>query len=814
MGSLVRQGSLGSFLRDMKYSGRSLWRQKTYAMTVTAVLSLTLACFITVFAVFDAVMIRSLPYPASGKIIYLWNALEKVNVKRMPLSLSDYEIYRSIPGTFETTAYYKQTDRRIAIDGTFSKNSVLASSSGLITILGIHAEQGRTLTTQDWQSTNSQVAMVSSRFYRDYLHARDHSLPLTIRIDEQPFQVVGVLPATFTFSNGTDPVDIWVPLAIPTDVRRPQYTVVARLQAGISLDAARKALGLRTAQYVNAEHPYRSPNGDDPGYSTLLIPIRDQFFGPLRDASIVAGCTAALMLCAGLVNIIALLAIRATRQWPDTQLRMHLGASSFQLITPWLAEILWLFTASFLLAIVLAVGTLRLFRLFTPPGLPVLTLVAIDGRILFAIALAALFMVAISTAFLALTQRLPNRSSSKLRKRNRLFQLIIMLELLTSSLLVLGALAVINSRRTLEHIDVGFDPSHLVTFEISFPEIGPAETASTATSVSLIAKQIEQLPSVSQVGEVSRLPVFTVGADTSEGNPYSYDGHSWDPSHSHAQLAHTQVAGSDYFSSIGVPLLEGRPFSDGDTSGSPPVTIVNKALATEMGGNHVLGSRILIGVPEPNAKWMTIIGVIGDLRTGALDQPPMPQIYTPIQQTPVSTMFFVVRTKGDPVILEGAVTQAVRRVGKGAAVNRVMTMNEHISSMMDVQTFQAWLLSLFAAISILLSSLGLYAVLVNTVLQRRREIAIRMSLGSSRARVATENGRFVVLPAAIGIVFGLSAGVILRSIILPSVYGQQSWNIYLLCEFAIAMIASTIIAIAIPVYRAAMIDPAVVLRSY
>jgi len=322
-----------------------------------------------------------------------------------------------------------------------------------------------------------------------------------------------------------------------------------------------------------------------------------------------------------------------------------------------------------------------------------------------------------------------------------------------------------------------------------------------------------RLPGVVSVGATDRLPVFTAGVDTRSGNPFSIDGSPWNPNAPARQIAHTDTVGLDYFRTLGIPLLAGRAFSSGDTLDSPPVAVINQTLARKFFANQdPIGKRILLGAPAPGARWLSIVGIIADVRTGALDLPPMPQFYAPDTQEASSHMFLLLRTVADPLTMTHAAAGVIAQLDPELAPDHIGTMEEHVNKTVGQPRFRTLLLMFFAGAALLLAAVGIYGVVAHAVVQRTNEIGIRMALGANATRLAVMVLADGLRPVAIGMLLGFVAATVLTRFLASVLYQVKPSDPEILSGAGLLLAVVAAMACLSPARRAVHIDPTAALK--
>jgi putative ABC transport system permease protein len=392
---------------------------------------------------------------------------------------------------------------------------------------------------------------------------------------------------------------------------------------------------------------------------------------------------------------------------------------------------------------------------------------------------------------------------------------LVTAEVALALVLLVGAGLLLKSFSRLRKIDPGFRPDHLLTMQIQLSGPRYQEGRRRVSYFSELQERLRTLPGATSVSMVGWLPVARVGADTGGGNPFSIEGRAWNPNGPVPQIAHTTAAGLDYFRTMGIPLVAGRAFTPSDTVDAPPVAVINQTLARGFfSRGDAIGHRILLGAPRPGARWMTIVGIIGDLRTGALDLAPMPQFYWPVaQQDPPAAISVVIRTASEPLEMAREATGVIRLLDPDQPVYNVTTMEQRVAESAGQPRFQTVLLGFFAIAALFLAAVGIYGVVAQSTAQRTKEIGIRMALGADATMLVASVLVDWLRPVFIGVAFGFAGAALLTRVLSSVLYHvtpHDPWT-FVCAVFVLSAIAAA--ACVGPARRAALVDPMNALRE-
>ena len=794
----------------VRYAIRGLARSPGFALAATLTLALGIGAATAIFSVADAVLLRPLPFPEQNRLVMVWDQLLVMRVERLPLMQVSYEGYRDL-NVFDTTGVFWPLDRTLMGGPGAEEVSTMMVSDTVLPLLGANLAHGRSFDAEEYRTAAPAVILGDSIFKRRF--GGDPSIVgRTINLDGIAHKVMGVLTAGFAFSLRADNVDLWTPLIHSNDRHRANLRMIARLRPGVSMEAAQSAIDARVEHLVETENMHRGPQGQDPGFRAKVVSLRDELLGDFRSTTLILVLAVGAVLLIACVNVANLLMVRAVAREKDTAVRRSLGASQAQLIGQWTIEAAALATLGGSAGAVAATWGVPILMRLSPAGLPPLAKVGVDGRTLF-------FSLIVSLATCIFFGLAPLLASSRLdwrgaRPRGLAASILVAAEVAVASMLLIASGLLLRSFSELRRVDPGFRADHLLTLRLQYPPGRPIMRGRGLQFFSEVHDRLAALPGVIAVSGISRLPAAGGGPGSRGGNPFSIEGRMFDPASAVPQIAHTQTAGVDYFRTLGIPLIAGRTFSQADTGTSEQVAVVNRTLARGFFPNGALGQHIMIGAPRDGSPWLTIVGVVGDVKTAGLDQEILPQFYRPIAQDaePLG-MSVVLRTAADPQTLQSAARAAIRSLDSNMPLLDVITMEDRIAATMGHPRFQTILVGMFAAAALFLAAIGIFGVVAHSTEQRTREIGIRMALGADSSRVVwhvlTTGFRPVLAGLAIGLAGALGAARLLASFLFhvtPTDPATFSLAILVLASAALAACLS-------PARRATRVDPMVALRA-
>ncbi len=684
----------------------------------------------------------------------------------------------------------------------------ISVSGNLMRLLGVTPLMGRTFVEEEQWEGRSQVVILSYGLWQSAFGGDPAIVGKTITLSGRTCDIVGVMPAAFAFP-GRD-VQLWMPLGYSPNIfassRRPHWlNVIARLKPGVSLPQAQQDM---TAIAAQLERQYPDTNTQ---MGVTLEPFHDSLTGDERPALLMLlGAVAVLfvIVCANIANLQFGRAVGRTR---EMAIRQALGAGRARIVRQLLTESLLLSAIGGAVGVALAaLGRVVLVR-FAPAAVPLFTDLRLDAPV---IAFSAVLCLIAPLAFgllPALTasrgDHLNDRSESSGRGARTMRDALVACEVGLSVVLVVGAVLLVRSLIRLQEVDPGFRQAHVVAFTVPLPSARYPDAARRFIAFDGIERRLRENPSVQAAGAISTLALrgYTwTGDATVEGR---------EPSDYERELRHESIT-PGYVRAIGARLIAGRLLEDTDTRDRPPVTLVNEALAKRyFRGADVVGKRITFGRPQDNNPWVTIVGVIGDVKQDGMDKAVEPEVYTPLAQQMQNPMTFVVRASADVDATVAAARRAVHDVDKDVALTSVATLKDVVQDSMGDQRFRTRLLAGFAVVALLLAALGIYGVLAYFVSQRVRELGVRLALGARpRALFLMVVGQGLK-PVAAGAVCGIVGAVALTGVVKSLLFGIEPIDppTYIVTALTLSVVA--VAACAIPALRATRVDPLVALRG-
>jgi len=800
--------------QDVRYAVRSLRSRPLLVMVTVAVLALGIGASTAVFSVVDAVLLRPLPFAAPDRLLMVWMGLPEQNQPYIAVSYSFVEMLRKRSRSLAAVAAMPETNSEFTLAGAEPArvNGRLVTGN-FFEVLGASARFGRTFTESEDTIGAPRVVVISHGLWQRQFGGDPALVGRTLAVDGTPMTVIGVMPVDFRYPPGAE---LWTPVVpmIPQEVANPAVNwavVVARMAEGSSIARVRAELDQSQAAFVQEQ---KIPG---PIPRSVLTPLAEHLFGPARPVLLVMMLAVLLVLLVACANVAALLLARAGARQREIAVRLALGASRARLARQLLAESALVATAGGLAGAGLAVWTLQALIALVPADVPRLADAAIDLRVL-AFALALTFvsslLAGLVPALLASKPELTEALGSGARtagpgRHGRLRALLVASEVAVAVVLLAGAGLLVRTFQNLRHVDLGFDPRHVLAFEVS----GMHEDSTASKRHQLTRALLERIGGMPGVEAAAAALMGPLSGHVGWDWPYRADDQSEDEARHNPPL-NLQVVTPEFFPTMKVPLRRGRTFTDRDTKATPHVVVVSQALARRhWPGQDPVGKRVQVPATTPPYApiWLTIVGVVGESRYRDL-QAVWLDLYLPHLQSENQLRHMVVRTRGNPSALAAALRQAVRAVDPDLMLAGVTTMDTALDTARGGARFGMQLLSGFALTALALAALGTYGVLAFMVAGRTREIGVRMALGARAADVLRLMLGQGLRPVALGLAVGVAGSLALGRALSTLLFGVAPHDALTMAGAAAVLAAAAAVACYFPARRAARLDPAAALR--
>ena len=802
-----------SLMQDLRYALRSLAKNPGFTAVAVLTLALGIGANTAIFSVVDAVLLRQLPYPAANRLVSIQERNPKAGVN-ISVSAPNFVELEARTQSFEDIGAYTFGTFNVTGSSEPEQLSAALITPSVLTTIGVQPLLGRLFTTEEGQPGRDNTVVLSHELWQTRFGGDTKVLGKTLTLDGQPLVVVGVMPAGFSFP--TPGLALWA--TFPIDLNRPAqgpnehfFWVVGRLKPNVQLAAARAESEV-LARQIAATNPAAM------GERTFdLAPLRQRVVGRARTPLLVVLGAVAFVLLIACANMANLLLARAAAREREIAVRTALGAARGRLIRQLLTESVLLAVVGGLAGLFVAQALVSAMVSLAPANIPRLSEVGLNGTILvfaFAVSVTTGLLFGLTPALHAAKSDLASAlrgvgAAAGGRERARVRSALIVAEVALSVVLLVGAGLMLRSFSRLMAVDPGFNPDHVLTLRFNLPSTVYRTRPELDATRQRVREAVATVPGVRAVGGISHLPL--TGADwmilaTIEGQTEPF-------------VPNNRLIDPGYFRTMEIPI-RGRDVTDHDRVGAPPVVLINEAMARRYWpGQDAIGQRLKWGPPGSPRPWLTVIGIVPDVRHAALDAEPVPETYMPYAQLPEEawatfrTMSLTIRTAGEPLAVAGAVRAAIRDVAADAPVTGIFSMDDLRARSVSPRRFTLLLLGSFAALALALSAVGIYGVVMYGVTQRTREIGVRVALGAQGDQVLGLILREGMRLAVIGLAIGVAGAVALTRVMRTQLYEVSPTDP---TTFAgIVIILATVAAIAswVPARRASRVDPMVALRN-
>ena len=800
-----------NLVHDVRYAIRLLLKRPGFAAVAILTLALGIGATTAIFTVVNAVLLSPLPFRDAERLVEV--RIAGGNGESFPLPDADFLAWRSQNQTCDAIAVYDASPETLTGDGAPERIGSAAVTDRFFDVVGARPLLGRVFQEGDDKPGAAKLVVLSHAFWTRRFKADPAVVGRTVLLSGVAHTVVGVMPAGFRFPAGD--IDVWRTLTMNPPTRRgPYYTTgIARLKPGVGIAELRANLGIVAA---GLKRQYPAPED----WTFDAVPLQEAIVGDVRRMLYVLLGAVGFLLLIATANVANLLLARAAAREREIAVRGALGAGRRRIVAQLVTESVVLALVSGLAGLLLASWGTQALLAMAPKGIPRLDEVRMHVPVfLFALGVASLCGIVFGLAPALRASRTPlvetlkdgGRGSTGAGHR-RVQRLLVVAEIALALILSVGAGLMIRSFAELQRTSPGFDPGHLLTFEVALPIASYKEDARVRGFYDALVQKLEAVPGVRSVGLTLSLPPDLLQVTDN----FMVEGQVLPPNQS-APVGPVVMVSDALFATLGVPLIRGRMFDARDEAGRAPTVIVNEALAGKyFPGVDAVGRRLKIGGPErpiaPKNPWMEIVGVVGDVKYSGLQTAPEPTYYLPYRQNPWNGQFVVVRTTADPAALGTAAREAVASLDKDIPVARLRTMDEVMAASVAPPRFRTVLVTIFALVGLLLAAIGIYGVMAHAVAERTHELGVRIALGAEgRDVVRLVLGEALVLAAA-GVAVGVAGALATTRLIQSLLFGVTTTDATTFAGISLLLFATAIVASWIPTRRALRVDPMIALR--
>jgi len=805
-----------AILLEARLGMRSLRRRPLFAAVALVTLALGVGANTAIFSLVDAVLLRPLPYRDPRALVHVFETKPAGDFTRRELSYPDFLDLQRTANALSTVAGYDGGTRTLGVDGAApDRVQIVEVTDGFFPMLGVQAALGRLFQPGESGVGAAGVVVLSDGAWRRRFGGDPAVIGRRVQLNGVQHAVIGVLPPDFQFPlRGL--AELWLPLDVSESTAalrgRHWLDVIGRLADGQSIAQAEAQVGQAMAEISRID-----PEWHD-GVGVELVPLRDEITGGVRAAMLATMAATALVLLVACCNLASVLLARATEREGEFAIRAALGARPHRLLRQMLVESLVLAAAGGAAGLLVALWGARLAIAALPArtaaALPHLAGFSLHGSA-FLFTLGAVLATTVLFGLAPALRGARVHPATALRgvrtvtlpRRHRLAGALVVVEVALTLVLLVGAGLLIRSLDRLLATSPGFRTENLLTLRLSPPIGWSGEDAELIHLHGELLGRLAAVPGVAGVATVSQLPLTgrgdtgraTLEARATEKGPE----------------VNVRGVSASYFRVLGIPLVRGRGFGDGDRQGSPPVLLVNRTFELRaFGGASALGERLTFSF-LPGQPWMEVVGVVADERVDTLDREVTPIVYFHQAQYPDPTYSLLVRTTDDPGRMTRVVTREIHAVDPQWPAYAARAMSEVIADSMPVllRRYLSYLLGSFALIAAFVAAVGVYGVIAASVAQRRQEIGVRLTLGAGRGRVAAAVVGQGMRLAALGAVIGLAVAGASARLAAGLLFGVSPVDPAVLVGASAVVLVAALTACAVPALRAVRVDPALALRS-
>ena len=805
---------LEHFVQDIRFGLRMLARNPGFTTVAVLTLALGIGANTAIFSVVNAVLLKPLPYADPDRLAVIWVTEPSAPGGLFPNTGPDFRDWQDMNRSFEGMSAITIAGATLTGSGEPRQLRGLTVSPNTFQLLGAQPQLGRSFAPDEGPTGHNHVVILSYGLWQSAFGGQKNIVGSKVTLDGEGYDVVGVMPKDLRFPSlwGRNP-QFWTPITMDAPKWKTQrmnhwFWVLARMKKGVTLKQAAAEMVTISAQLAQ-QYPQTNT-----GVSARVKSLHEQLTGDVSEVLWVLFAAVGFLLLIACANVANLLLTKSVGRQREIAIRLAVGAGARRLVRQLLTESVVLFLLGGVAGLAVGMAALRLLLRAAPTGyIPEVISVHLDSRVF-----GFTFLVAFVTGTLAglipalhatrvsFSEMLKESGSAVAASHGLARGLLTVGEIAIALVMLVGAGLATRSLVRLLGVQLGFDPRQVVAGRISLPDSRyPKEPQQKAFFRNLLDR-VQALPGVVSAGAASELPLEggSNGAVVIEGQPAPKD--IWS-----SPLVESCTVTPNYFRTMRIPLLGGRDVAETDTPEAPLVAVINETMAHRFWPHQdAVGKRFKQNYPD--SKWITVIGVVGDVREFGLAEPAIPEAYYPESQSTSSELVLVVRTASDPQAQVAAIRNAVHGLDKGLPWYGVQTLSEMVSDSSREKRFVALLLALFAAVALALASVGIYGVVSYSVSQRTREIGIRMAFGAEvrnvLGMVLREGLRLVIAGVAVGLLGAWALSRYLTSIL----YAVRATDLATYILAALLMTAVALVAALVPARRATKVDPMVALR--
>ena len=817
-----------SFLQDVKFGAKLLWKDKGFASTAVATLAICIAANTAIFSVVHAVVLKPLPLPEPDRLLVLYNSYPNVGVKRATNGVPDFYDRRRAVTALEDVALYNNQGLNVGDLDSVQRLDGMGVTPSLFRLLRTKPKLGRIFTEQEGEIGNQRKVILSYSLWQELYGGDGSAVGKDLRIYGNLHTIVGVMPEGFLF---LDPrVRLWRPLAFTPEQKQEYHSnsweMIGRLKPGATMQQVQAQVDALNAANLELV-PQLKPLLINAGFHTKVFRLQDEVVRDIKGTLYLLWAGALFVLLIGAVNIANLTLARSSVRMKELATRFALGAGRWRVARQMMTESLVLTISSALIGLLLGWWGMRIFSALRLNEIPRGSEIAMDGSVaIYILALAVAVgagiglipVVHMHRAHLNLLFRSEGRTGTSGRGARFLRNALVVTQIAFALILLVGAGLLLASFRQVLAVKPGFAAENVLTGSVALPSVQYKGDPELRAFMNRALERIRALPGIVVAGATDSIPF----GHNSSDSVILAEGYVMKPGES-VVSPNQVVVTPGYFEAMRVPLIEGRLFDSRDTADSLKVIIVDQRLARKFWpDSSPVGRRMWrpggpedLVQPGANSRWYSVVGVVGSVKLRALVDPDerAGAYYFPYEQSPREAPTFAVRTAGELPAMIPALRKSIMEVDAGLPLFDVRTMEERIDESLIARKSPMLLAMGFGLVALFLAGVGIYGVLAYAVAQRTREIGIRMALGSTRERIFRLVAREGFMLLGIGFTLGLVGTLALAKYVESLLFGVRPVDPYVLAGVAAILALAAVIACALPAQRAARVDPVVALRQ-
>jgi putative ABC transport system permease protein len=794
--------------QDIQYGIRALLKRPAFTGALVLILALGIGANTAMFSTINSILLRKLPFEDPARLVTVWETTPQKGIDKSTVSVPTFAQWQTNNSVFEQMAIYDVDTHVLTNVGEPERIPSAQVSPNFFSVLGVQTILGRTFAPDENQPGRDHVVMLSHSLWQRRFNSDQTIIGKTLVLSNVNYTVVGILPQDFHF---IDQAELWSPLSLEDERQNCEachfFTVIARLKKDRSLEQARAEMTVLAGRLQQQQQ--QEPKGVN------VITLGDHLVAGVRRSLLILLATVTFVLLIACINVANLLLARTSERQKEFAVRAAMGATRLRLIRQILVESVIVALLGGVFGLALARWCMAVVSALIPQGV-LHDRIILDLRVLgftFVLSLLTGVVFGLLPAFKASNIEFnellkdSTRGSTGGIQHAYLRRLTIISEVALSMLLLVNAGLMIKSFLILQRTSPGFNPDNLLTARVFLNTDDYPEAQQKAAFFHQALQQLETIPGVQSVAATTTLPL----SGSSMNFRFSVDGQVANVSAEYAQAQYRAIS-SDYFRTMGIPLLEGREFTDRDEPNAPGVVVINETMARRVfPDGDAIGKRLTITYGKPTSR--EIVGIVGDVKHLRLNEDAKPEMYVPYSQNPWSFMTFVIRATIPPTDLVSIVRQRIWSINKNQPIDKILTMNQILYESIAQPRLSAFLLGLFAALAFLLSAVGIYGVMSYLVSQRTHEMGIRMALGARSVDIFTLVIKQGMSNVLLGIALGLILCLIVTRILSGLLYGISATDPVTLIQATLLLAGTALLACLIPARQATRFDPLTALRT-